>query len=162
MLVSDVFDPPMHHATTHANPISHHNTRSPAHVHSHHITRSPVHVQSLLILLQIQEIVHPLLVVVLAGRRERRTVAVSTHVLFIWYRWTPYHPFTRQLDGITSPCCLLIGTFALQFLWWKILWNPSIHPPPSIPIALCSVEPFPSSPNTHTFQFLTTTTSNKN
>ena len=46
------------------------------------------------------------------------------------YRWIPYNLFTRQLEGITSPCCLLISQyhdpFALQFLWWKMLWNPSI------------------------------------
>ena len=32
----------------------------------------------------------------------------------------------RQLEGITSPRCMLIASrdlFALQFLWWKMLWN---------------------------------------
>ena len=34
-----------------------------------------------------------------------------------------------QLEGITSPCCMLFASnylFALQFLWQKMLWNPSI------------------------------------
>lgn len=34
---------------------------------------------------------------------------------------------TMATGGHTSPCCLLIAQhdhFALQFLWWKMLWNP--------------------------------------
>ena len=33
---------------------------------------------------------------------------------------------SRQLEGIASPCCLLTASHALQLLWWKMLWNPSI------------------------------------
>ena len=35
-----------------------------------------------------------------------------------------------QLEGITSPCCLLIEShdhFALQFLWWKICYGVHLY-----------------------------------
>ena len=54
-----------------------------------------------------------------------------------------------QLEGITSPCCLLITShdlFALQFLWWRMIWNPSIlstSAHPSHTLALyCGYRPY--------------------
>jgi len=38
-------------------------------------------------------------------------IATSIHLESPIYRWIPYHFFTRQLEGITSPYSLLIGQY---------------------------------------------------
>ena len=67
--------------------------------------------------------------------------------------------------GITSPCRWLITShdlFALQFLWWKMLWNPSIHAytHPAHSSHITHIQP-PCSPHTcthtHVHKYITHT-----
>jgi len=56
--------------------------------------------------------------------RWQSTINDKYHWNYDTARWIA--SITMQLVGITSPCCLLIAShdvIALQFLWWKMLWN---------------------------------------